>query len=151
MNKLIIVLGFGLITAVASVTGASAAKVEDVVAACDRMNDAKDGSCSMKIKGNGMEVCTANGCAYCPADGSRTCSKAARGGGGSGRGLGGVVKDRGLASGVSGGTAPSLGTKPVEGWRSGARLAPVSELPGVGQSRIPLRPLGSNGGLVSVG
>jgi hypothetical protein len=52
---------------------ARAASVEQVVAACDKMNDAKPGSCSLAADDHGIGGCTKNVCFYCPADGSRQC------------------------------------------------------------------------------
>ena len=58
-------------------TSASAATVEQVVAACDKMNTAKSGNCSYKIYQKtvqGLSGCTANNvCFDCPADGKRLC------------------------------------------------------------------------------
>jgi hypothetical protein len=145
MNKFIAMLGVGLFVAVASINGASAAAVEDVVSACDKMNDAKAGSCTLKIKGNGMEVCTSNGCGYCPADGSRTCSKAARGGTKPGRGLGGLPNGRVLAPRTYNTVSATPGTSPASGWRSGGRISPLQNTPSTAQPRMPYR----SGGLVS--
>jgi hypothetical protein len=50
-----------------------AASVEQVVAACDKMADAKPGSCNYVADDKGLGGCTRNGCFYCPADGSRQC------------------------------------------------------------------------------
>ena len=52
---------------------ASAASVEEVVAACDKMDAAKPGSCRYTTDDKGLGGCTRNGCFYCPADGSRQC------------------------------------------------------------------------------
>lgn len=52
---------------------ATAASVEEVVAACDKMADAKPGSCNYVADDKGLGGCTRNGCFYCPADGSRQC------------------------------------------------------------------------------
>ena len=52
---------------------ARAARVEDVVAACDRMDAAKPGSCRYVVTDKGLGGCTRVGCFYCPADGSRDC------------------------------------------------------------------------------
>ena len=50
-----------------------AASVDDVVAACDRMDAAKPGSCSYTVDDGGLHGCTANVCFTCPVDGSRQC------------------------------------------------------------------------------
>jgi hypothetical protein len=52
---------------------ARAASVDEVVAACDKMADAKPGSCNYTTDDKGLGGCTRNGCFYCPADGSRQC------------------------------------------------------------------------------
>jgi len=52
---------------------ARAASVEQVVAACDKMDAAKPGSCTLAADDHGIGGCTANVCFYCPADGSRQC------------------------------------------------------------------------------
>lgn len=58
-------------------TPARAATVDQIVAACDRMNNAKSGSCSYKTYQKtvqGLSGCTANNvCFDCPADGKRLC------------------------------------------------------------------------------
>jgi hypothetical protein len=58
-------------------TSAKAATVDQIVAACDRMNNAKSGSCSYKTYQKtvqGLSGCTAgNVCFDCPADGKRLC------------------------------------------------------------------------------
>ena len=62
-----------LVTFMMSSLPARAASVEEVVAACDKMDAAKPGSCTMATDGKGLGGCTKNGCFYCPADGSRQC------------------------------------------------------------------------------
>ena len=52
---------------------ARAATVEQVVAACDKMEAEKAGSCPLVATDNGIGGCTKNGCFFCPADGSRQC------------------------------------------------------------------------------
>jgi hypothetical protein len=52
---------------------ARGASVEEVVAACDKMNAAKPGSCTLAADDHGIGGCTKNVCFYCPADGSRQC------------------------------------------------------------------------------
>ena len=64
-------LALGLFAVVALPVGA--APVEDVVAACDRMDEAKPGSCRYTVTKDGLGGCTRNGCFFCPADGSRQC------------------------------------------------------------------------------
>jgi hypothetical protein len=58
-------------------TSASAATVDQLVTACDKMNSAKSGSCSYKIYQKtvqGLSGCTSNNvCFDCPADGKRLC------------------------------------------------------------------------------
>jgi hypothetical protein len=60
---------------------ADAASVEQVVAACDKMDAANPGSCNYTTDCCGLGGCTANGCFYCPADGSRQCHATRVGGG----------------------------------------------------------------------
>lgn len=64
---------------------ANAAKVEDVVAACDKMAAEKPGSCNYVTDDKGLGGCTRNGCFYCPADGSRQCHATRMGGGNKGK------------------------------------------------------------------
>jgi hypothetical protein len=52
---------------------ARGASVEQVVAACDKMDAAKPGSCTLAADEHGIGGCTKNVCFYCPADGSRQC------------------------------------------------------------------------------
>ncbi len=52
---------------------AQAAPVEQVVAACDKMDAQKPGSCSYTVDSGGLHGCTKNGCFTCPVDGSRQC------------------------------------------------------------------------------
>ena len=47
---------------------ARAASVDEVVAACDKMADAKPGSCNYTTDDKGLGGCTRNGSFYCPAD-----------------------------------------------------------------------------------
>lgn len=62
----------GLCTASAALP-AMAAPVEQVVAACDRMDAEKPGSCRYTVTKDGLGGCTRNGCFFCPVDGSRQC------------------------------------------------------------------------------
>lgn len=57
-----------------------AAPVEQVVAACDRMDAQKPGSCSYTVDSGGLHGCTKNGCFSCPVDGSRQCHAVRRSG-----------------------------------------------------------------------
>jgi hypothetical protein len=57
-------------------TSALAVTVDDIVAACDRMDKAQAGSCSYKVYQKtvqGMSGCAGNVCFDCPADGKRLC------------------------------------------------------------------------------
>lgn len=57
---------------------AHAARVEDVVAACDKMDAATPGSCNYEVDDKGLHGCTSGGtCFNCPADGKRQCYAAA--------------------------------------------------------------------------
>jgi hypothetical protein len=69
-----------LLTFLISSTPARAASVEQVVAACDKMDAEKPGSCSLAATDNGLGGCTKNGCFFCPADGSRQCHATRAGG-----------------------------------------------------------------------
>ena len=62
-----------LLAVVVFSSAAGAASVEEVVAACDKMDAAKPGSCRYTTDDKGLGGCTRNGCFYCPADGSRQC------------------------------------------------------------------------------
>ena len=66
-----------LVTAAGAVsTSATAATVEQVVASCDQMNNAKSGSCTYKTyekSVKGLSGCAGNVCFDCPADGKRLC------------------------------------------------------------------------------
>jgi hypothetical protein len=62
-----------LLTFLISASTARAASVEQVIAACDKMDAAKAGSCNIAASDKGIGGCTANGCFFCPADGSRQC------------------------------------------------------------------------------
>lgn len=74
MRKIMIPALLSLGLSVMLVTNAvHAAPVEDVVAACDRMDAEKPGSCSYTVDSGGLHGCTANGCFTCPVDGSRQC------------------------------------------------------------------------------
>jgi hypothetical protein len=59
----------------------ASASVEQVVAACDKMDAANPGSCNYTTDCCGLGGCTKNGCFYCPADGSRQCHATRVGGG----------------------------------------------------------------------
>ncbi len=78
-SKLAAVALLGLAT-MAIPTPAHAAPVEQVVAACDKMDAANPGSCSYTVDSGGLHGCTANTCFVCPIDGSRQCHAAARNG-----------------------------------------------------------------------
>lgn len=74
MRKIMIPALFALgLSAVFTTLPAYAAPVEAVVAACDRMDAAKPGSCSYTVDSGGLHGCTKNGCFTCPVDGSRQC------------------------------------------------------------------------------
>jgi len=74
MRKIAIVaVPLMLLAVVVFSSPASAASVEEVVAACDKMDAAKPGSCRYTTDDKGLGGCTRNGCFYCPADGSRQC------------------------------------------------------------------------------
>ncbi|QNP41721.1 hypothetical protein [Lysobacter solisilvae (ex Woo and Kim 2020)] len=64
-------LAVGLVVLTAN--PAQAAPVEAVVAACDKMDAEKPGSCSYTVDSGGLHGCTKNGCFTCPVDGSRQC------------------------------------------------------------------------------
>ena len=67
-------LGF---LAVAGGAPGYAAPVEAVIAACDKMADAKPGSCNYTTTDSGIHGCTAKVCFTCPADGKRQCHASA--------------------------------------------------------------------------
>lgn len=57
-------------------TSAMAASVDEIVAACDKMNNAKKDSCTYKTYQKtvqGLSGCAGNVCFDCPADGKRLC------------------------------------------------------------------------------
>lgn len=66
----LLALGLYVVFAIPTV---HAAPVEQVVAACDKMDAQKPGSCSYTVDGGGLHGCTKNGCFTCPVDGSRQC------------------------------------------------------------------------------
>jgi hypothetical protein len=80
MQKFLTLVVAGLLLAMFA-QPAQAARVEDVVAACDKMAAEKPGSCNYTTDDKGLGGCTRNGCFYCPADGSRQCHATRVGGG----------------------------------------------------------------------
>jgi hypothetical protein len=66
---------FGAMTGIWS-TSARAVSIEELIAACDKMDKAKPGSCSYKTYEKtvrGMSGCAGNVYFDCPADGKRLC------------------------------------------------------------------------------
>lgn len=79
--KAISMLVFIISVSVPFSTPASAASVDDVTAACDKMAAEKSGSCGYTInKAGDINGCSQNSCFYCPNDGKRECIAVRQGG-----------------------------------------------------------------------